>query len=257
MKQEKCDGFEKIQGVDTSRVFSGKSTHPAMMQIYGESDSYFAQIIRQRLPVTEEQYHMGDFGSFKGELLHNVCKNLQCAGYTIKTTALDRSETALQNNPAHEKIVTSLTRTPLDNGSFDMSICRYALAWNSLEEQGNILSELSRVNKHFAIVQHVGADVQDSEAWRERINYLLSGKDIPRLNRENHYFSSLEEIEDLMRQRDIRFERLEEKRIEKVSQVFIERYSLNQQESELAKKIMADKDYIVRSTWLIYPNSQR
>ncbi len=80
---------------------------------------------------------------------------------------------------------------------------------------------------------------------------MLDGKEIPKLKRIDHYFSSRNEIEKWMQENKINFERLMERKIENLEDVFIERYNLNDGESLKTKEILGDKNYIIQTTWLI------
>jgi hypothetical protein len=57
-----------------------------------------------------------------------------------------------------------------------------------------------------------------------------------------------------MTEENINFERIAERKVNEVSNVFIERWALNEVDSEKTNKILADKNYIIQTTWLITPN---
>lgn len=66
------------------------------------------------------------------------------------------------------------------------------------------------------------------------------------------FFSSGEDVERWMINNGINFERLMERKVEKVSNVFIERIALNESEAQIARDLLGDKDYIIQTTWLIF-----
>lgn len=240
----------KNLGEKTSNVFKGESNSLAARELYGESAEYFADVIKNKLSDKNKTYKLADLGSFKGELLGNVLDKLP--DYKFNTIAVDINEEALkENSSAQEKIIATLDKTTLEGTSMDVILCRYALAWNNQKKQQEILKEIARIVKGFAIVQHAGADIDNSNKWREKIDNLLNGEEIPKLKRTGYYFSSRSEIENWMKENKINFERLMERKIENLSDVFIERYNLNDSESLKTKEILGDKNYIIQTTWLI------
>jgi ubiquinone/menaquinone biosynthesis C-methylase UbiE len=240
----------KNQGEKASEVFKGESNSLTIKQLYEESAEYFADIIKSKLSDKNKTYKLADLGSFKGELLGNILGKLH--DYKFNTIAVDINEEALKENSfAQKKIIATLDKTTLKNKSVDIAICRYVLQWNNQQKQQEILKEISRITKGFAIIQHVGADNENSDKWRERIDDLLDGEEIPKLKRIGHHFSSRDEIENWMQENKINFERLTERKVENVSNVFIERYNLNDEESLKTKEILGDKNYIIQTTWLI------
>ncbi len=66
------------------------------------------------------------------------------------------------------------------------------------------------------------------------------------------FWSSADEIETLMKGQGIKFEKVALKKISGLSQAYIERYSLNDDQIKLLTEIMADKDYLIQTTW-VYP----
>lgn len=240
----------KNLGEKASDIFRGESNSLAVKELYGESAGYFADIIKNKLLNKDKTYKLADLGSFSGELLGNILDKLP--DYKFRTIAVDINEEALKENlSAQEKIISTLDKIPLEDTSIDIILCRYGLAWNSPKEQQEILKEIARIVKGFAVIQHAGADNDNADEWREKIDDLLDGKEIPKLKRIRHYFSSRNEIEKWMQENKINFERLMERKIENVSDVFIERYNLNDGESLKAKEILGDKNYIIQTTWLI------
>ena len=175
--------------------------------------------------------------------------------YDFHTIAIDVEQVLKENKVAKEKIVADLTKKiPIEDDGADIGMMRYVLAWNSPENQQAILKEISRIVKDFTVLQHAGADNSDPSAWREKMDELLGGA-VPKIKRSGHFFSSREEIEKAMVANGINFERLLERRVEKVSNVFIERMKLDESEAKTAQNLLGDKDYIIQTTWLILPNA--
>jgi len=252
---ENLDDINKIislknQGEKSSVVFRGESNSLTTKQIYEESAEYFADIIKSKLSDKNKTYKLADLGSFKGELLGNILEKLH--DYKFNTIAVDINKEALkENSSAQKKIIATLDKITLEDKSVDVAICRYVLQWNNQQKQQEILKEISRITKGFAIIQHAGADNENSDKWRERIDDLLDGEENPKLKRTSYYFSSRSEIENWMQENKINFERLMERRIEDASNIFIERYNLNDEESLKTKEILGDKNYIIQTTWLV------
>lgn len=238
-------------GEKASNIFKGESNDSlAMNKLYNESTEYFSNIIKDKLSNKDKIYKLADFGSFRGELLGNILDKLP--DYKFSTTAVDINEDALKENlSAQEKIVATLDKIPLEDKSMDIIICRYALQWNNIEEQQKILKEIARITKGFAIIQYAGPDNNNPDKWREKIDDLLTGKEISKLRRAGYYFSSRNEIEGWMKENKINFERLMERKVKNVSDVFIKKYNLNDNESLKTKEILGDKNYIIQTTWLI------
>lgn len=237
-------------GIKTSDVFRGKSELGPVREIYGESAKFFSEIIRSKF-VVGEKYSLLDIGSAKGELVSEMLGYLP--EYEFGITATDTNPDAINGNPAKNKIVADAESLPIDDKSIDVVLMRYVLQFNSLNSQENILREVQRVTKEIAIVQHGGADCVDSESWRSSVDQIFHSPELTPLNRDGILFSSQDEVESMMDKNNIRYERIQSRRIEGLSQAFIERYSLNEDQVKLIKNMLGDKDYIMQTTWIIYP----
>jgi len=238
-------------GIEASKIFGGQDNTKSNTLLYNQTARDFVRIITSKLPQRDRLYTLADFGSFKGELLGTIVDLLRDQKYNLSTIAIDGNAKALAENKADFKIVSDLTNVPLADRSVDLSINRYTLAWNSLQNQGKILEKMARTCREFAIVQHAGADNYNSDAWRARMNEYLSGRDIPKIKREGHYFSSRDEIERILQERKIPFIKLEDIKVDSVSDVFIKRYNLTPEEAVKTIEILKDKDYAMKTTWLL------
>ncbi len=239
-------------GIATSEAFRGDSAFDAVKEIYGNSAPLFASIIRSKFPVTEKEYALIDVGSYKGELLSDILKLLP--EYHFNITVSDTNSDAIAHNTVSGKhVVADAESLPFDDASIDIVAMRYVLQFNLFEVQKKIISEISRVTKGIAIVQHGGADDIDTDLWREKVDKIFRNDTLPQIKRNGMFWSSASEIEDFMRTSNIKFEKVLSKKISGMSQAFIERYSLNNEQVELIKKIMGDKDYLIQTTWLIHP----
>jgi len=109
----------------------------------------------------------------------------------------------------------------------------------------------------FSVIEYIHgesrADNKNSDEWRLRLDDLLDGEEVPKAKRIGHYFSSREEIEKWMKENNINFERLSERKVDYVSNVFIERLELDEDDATKTKNILDDKDYIIQTTWVILP----
>lgn len=237
-------------GEGSREVFSGVIEKIPLKLLYSESAKFFAELIKDNLSPRTEPYKLLDVGSFKGELLKNIIAELD-NHYKLNTTGIDINEKALgENNILDNKVVADLAAMPFEDDSFDLSEARYVLVWNSPERQRDILREINRVSNELAIIQHAGADDLNTTVWQEKMHSLLHGG-VEKLLRPESYFSSADEIEGWMKDLGIKFKRVQHRRVDKVSQVFIERYKLDKEGTNKTLQILGDKDYIFQTTWII------
>lgn len=239
-------------GENTSKVFAGDALLKACQETYNETPDVFANEIKKRLSDSES-HNIADLGSFKGELLQQIIGKLP--SYDFKTIAVDINEDAIKDNQAETKIVADLKKLPFENKSVDVEIVRYVLQWNYWENQKKILQEVARTVKDFALIEHAGADSKEPDEYRKRAGSLFSGEEIPKLKRGENFFSSRKEIEDWLNDEGIKFERIEEKIINNVSEVYTERFGLSPEENIKTKEILGDKDFLIKTDWVIYPKN--
>jgi len=249
---EKAEEVRLNQGVRASEIFSGKVEVAPIKKIFGESAQMFSDIIRERLGAEGGNYRMADFGSHKGELLENICKSLP--EFNFHTIGIDLENNLKENKAAQEKISADLGNIPMKDKSVDIGFARYVLHWNNPEEQKQILKEISRIIKDFAIIQHVGADSEDPTQWRGKVDDLLDGKEIPKLERHGHFFSSSQEVEKILIENNIPFEKVLEVRVDNLSETLSQRFSLDEEERQLTKEMLKGNDYIMQTTWIIKPS---
>ncbi len=238
-------------GPKTQEIFRGKSESVTVKEIYGESAEFFARLIRSRLPINRS-YSLIDIGSAKGELLQDILKLLP--EYSFEVIATDTNSSALSENLVENKIVADAELLPFPDQAIDLGIMRYILQFNSLESQERIVKEICRIVKEFVIVQHGGADNDNTEEWRQVIDKIFLDNRLQEINRVGMFWSSAKEIEDFMDKNHIRYERIQSRKIDGLSQVYVEKYLLNSEQGTYLKKIMEGKDYIIQTTWIIYPN---
>ena len=240
-------------GVNTSEVFAGRGESEAGGKFYTETPDYFSNIIRNILPPSDQPYSILDMGAFRGELLSGITEKLR-GEYEFQTIGVDINEEALKKNLSSQtKILSSLDKLPLEDHSVDVALMRYVLQWNNPERQKAIISELARVVKRIGIIQHVGCDNDDPKGWREKMDDLFDGKEIPKMKRGEHYFSSRDEVEQWMKEQDINFQRLQDRRINDGADVYRERYNLTEIENGEMLKILGDKNFFMQSAWIVYP----
>lgn len=239
-------------GKNTSKVFYGEAKTKASQETYNETPGLLSNEIRKRLP-SGKKYTIGDIESFKGELVNKL---LQITPeYDFHTIAVDINERALSENNLDEKIIANAENLPFKDNSIDVSVVRFVLQWNFFERQKKIIKEIARTTRKFALIEHAGSENINPNLWRQKINLLFSGE-IPKLKRGEHFFSSRDEIEKIMAEENIKFERIKEKVINNLSDVYTERYGLDIKESKKAKAIMGNKDFFVQTDWIIYPSNQ-
>lgn len=250
LKQTKIETLE--QGKGASRVFEGEKGIPVIEKIYGESAEFFAGEIRRLLPPRPEAYTMSvlDVGSYRGEFLKDLIAEFG-DDYKFDITAIDVNETALRDNIyAKMKVVGDVAQLPFHDNAFDVTVMRYVLPWNKKVEQKQILSEVNRVSNKYAIIQHSGAPREDSSEWQNKFHKLFLGS-IPKLHRENVYFSSPIELETWMNEKEIKHKILQDRVVPNISDLFIAKYELAFEEAEKVKELLANKDFIEQVAWVI------
>jgi ubiquinone/menaquinone biosynthesis C-methylase UbiE len=253
MEEMKTHTEIQDMGTATSEAFNGSNENKAIQETYGETPQFFADEIQKRLQEKDKQYTIADVGAYKGELLGNLLQQLP--DYNFETIGIDINNTALaENNSAQEKVVATADSLPFADHSIDTLIARYVLQWNNPDKQQKILAEMARVSKEFALIEHAGADISDPNPWREKTDELFSGVKIPKLKRGEHYYSSRDEVEKWLQDQGITFERLRERRIDNIADIFITRYMLSEEEAEIARQILGDRNYFIQTDWILLPN---
>lgn len=241
-------------GEMTSEVFAGRIEKQSLMELYGESADFFANVIRSKLNPKNGQYSLVDLGSFKGELLQNVLQKLP--EYEINPVVVDVNEGALAENVAsRRRIVAHAEKIPFADSSVDIVFVRYVLQWNDFEKQKEIIKEIGRVMKKFAVIQHLGADSDDPGVWRSRVDAAL--EEIPKVGKQGRFYSSRDELEEFMRKEGISFERVQDRVVQNLSDVYINRYGLDEFESQKVKAELGEKDYVVQTTWILDTKPQK
>ena len=220
--------------------------------MYEGTPRFFADQIRSRLRP-DKDYSIVDVGAYQGELLDQLLRQLP--EYKFRTVAVDIDSEKLSRNRAGSLIVSNAENLPLADSSVDIAIIRYVLAWNYFERQKNILKELARITREFTMIEHGGADSQNSDLWRAKLDDLFDGQEISKMKRKEHFFSSRDELEAVMREASLKFERIKEVNIDDLASVFSERYNLNPEELAKARKILGDKNYLQQTDWIIYPKN--
>ena len=236
----------KEQGVNAETVFHGEALSEAGRLIYKESAPIFAQAIRSNLKAGE--YVLADLGSSKGEFLEDFLSLLP--EYTFNTIAVDVNVRDLEVNIAHEKVLSNISQLALANKSIDVTLARYALAWNDLETQKEILKEIKRTTKHLAIIQHQGANSVHAEGLQARSRQLFGGI-VPQLQRDKFFFSTPEQLEHFMKELDISFERIQERDVPGLSNLFIEKYNLSEVDAHNTQAILSGADYVTQAAWIL------
>ncbi|MDE1919453.1 MAG: methyltransferase domain-containing protein [Patescibacteria group bacterium] len=237
-------------GENTSKVFSGEAGTKAAREAYNKTPEVFSEEIKKRL-LPNKEYTIADIGSFRGELLGKLLELVP--DYKFRTIAVDINQDALNKNTLQEKIISDAEHLPFGNGSIDIEVVRFLLQWNHWERQKQIIKEIARTVKEFALVEHGGADNENPDEWREKMDKLFEGVEVPKLKRGEHFFSSRDEIEQMMRDEGIKYERVREKIISDVAEIYSERFGLNEEESAKTRKILSNKNFFVQTDWIIYP----
>lgn len=221
--------------------------------MYAQTAGLFADEIRRRIPSDRgSPLIIADIGAFQGELLSAILAKLP--EHDIETIEIDRDSVALQRGANKGNKMVGLAETlPFGDATVDVAIMRYVLQWNSAETQKRILAELARAVKEFALIEHAGADIVDTDEWRAVLTTLLSTDDLAKLKRSDCFFSSRDEVETWLQEAGVSFERLQDRVIGNLADVFTERYALNPMEAQRTREILGDKNYIRQTDWVIFP----
>jgi len=241
-------------GINTSKVFSGESELKPSREAYNETPIIFSEEIKKRLSPDKE-YILADIGSFKGELINKILE--LSPEYKFNTVAVDINEEALKQNNLGTKLVANADNLPFKDKSIDIEIVRFLLQWNSWEKQKEIIKEIARTVKEFALIQHGGADNNNPKDWRFKMDQLLSGDVVLKLKRGEHFFSSRDEMEKMMKEEGIKFERTQEKVIDDIATIYSERYGLDKEEDKKARDILGDKNFFIQTNWIIYSKDDK
>jgi hypothetical protein len=233
------------QGENSGDVFHGRSKSFAIQAFYKDSVPLFAKLIRKNM--LPGRYSVADFGGHKGELLSELIQALP--EYDFDSIILDKVS-GLEKGVNFKKIESDIIGNPLPDKSVDIIIMRYVLPWDKYGNQKLILGEVKRVCKNIAIIQHQGAPNDNPKLLQDASIRLLGGS-IPKLKRDYGFFTESNQIEKWMSELGMNFEKVEEKYIETLSEMFIEKFALNNEESCLTKEILKGCDGINITTWII------
>lgn len=236
----------KYQGSNASEIFRGNGQSAASKLFYNESAKTFAKIIRDNLEVGN--YTLLDMGGHKGEFLKEMLNEV--SEYKFSSTVIDIVD-GIDLNLNATKIVGDIGNTNFPDKSFDLIIIRYVLAWNRLENQKLILKEISRLCKGICIIQHQGADSDNPSSLQEASAKIFLGEVISRMKRDEGFFTESKTLESWMKELHINYAKISERKIETLSETFIEKFNLSQTESELLIKALDGCDYINQSTFLL------
>lgn len=240
--------LSKIQGVLAEKLFHGISNNKTIKLIYGESADLFSDVIREKFNPESGPYNLLDLGSHKGEFLQDFIKRLP--EYEFITTAVEFNDFDLEKNIADNKVLSDVKEVSLEDKKFDITTSRYVLAWNSIENQKRIISEIKRLTKGIAVIQHQGADKNNPDELQKSSEELFNGA-IPSLKRDEFYFSTETQLEDILKENDIKYEIIQSRKIEGLAEIFIEKYSLEDSDSKKVEDILKDSNYIVQTTFVL------
>lgn len=233
------------QGINAEKIFRGIGQSNASKLFYNESASLFSQIIRNNLKTGK--YTLVDLGGHKGELINQLLDLLP--EYVFEASVIDE-EDGIEGARQIQKIKTDIINNPLPDKSIDVAIMRYVLPWNAFEKQKPILHEISRICRGICIIQHQGADSANPIPLQQASLKLFSGI-VPKLKRENGFFTESSQIEAWMNEFNIQFEKLQERRIETLSEMFIEKFNLAGDDAISVQEILKGCDYIMQTTWVL------
>lgn len=239
----------KEQGDNSLKMFRGESISSAAFSIYSESAPLFAGVITKYMQtIGGGEHFIADLGSHKGAFLQDLLSRFP--QYKFHSIAIDVNGDDLSENPAEIKINSDLTNINLPDKSVDIVVCRYVLAWNDLESQNKIISEIKRVGRGIGIIQHQGAESENPGPLQNASKDLFSGV-VSKLKRENFFFSTPDQIENLLLSQGVEFECIQDRKVPGLSELLIEKYELSGEDAENVKRILRDSDYVNQTTWIL------
>ncbi|MEI8328359.1 MAG: methyltransferase domain-containing protein [Candidatus Taylorbacteria bacterium] len=233
------------QGTNAENIFHGKGESQASKLFYTESTPFISEIIKNNLEPG--RYTLVDLGGHKGELLRELL--LRLPDYNFEASIIDEEE-GLDADLNVKKIVADITNTPLVDKSVDVAVMRYVLPWNAFEKQKLIFKEIARICKGICIIQHQGANSNNPRPLQDASKRLFSGI-VPKLKRDNGFFTESSQIELWMDELNIHHEKLQERKIETLSEMFIEKFNLSSDDTALTRETLKGCDYIMQTTWIL------
>lgn len=234
-----------FQGTNAEKIFHGQAKSLASQLFYAESVPLFSKIIRDNLePGT---YSLVDLGGHKGEFLSELSRDL--SEYNFQSIIVDKID-GLDPHIVAKKIVANIINAPLPDKSADVVILRYVLPWDSFDNQKLILTEVKRLCKKICIIQHQGADSTDPVPMQQAALKIFEGNP-PRLRRENGFFTESKQVEKWMSELQMPYKRIQERKIETLSETFVEKFELNDEEANAVRGVLRGCDYIMQTTWVI------
>jgi hypothetical protein len=233
------------QGANSIDVFHGRSQSNAIQAFYKDSVPLYAGIIRKNL--SPGKYSVADYGGHKGELLSELVSTLP--EYDFQPIIVDKVN-GLEPGLNFKKIVGDIIGNSLPDKSIDLVIMRYVLPWDAFDNQKLILNEVKRVCKEFAIIQHQGAPSDNPTPLQNASKKLWSGV-ILTLKRDYGFFTESSQIEKWMQELGMNYDKVEERYVTTLSEMFIEKFNLSQVDADMTKNILNGCDGITITTWII------
>lgn len=234
------------QGENSEKAFHGVGSVGAIKLFYGESASLFAKIIRTN--YKPGKYTLADLGGHKGELLADILKELP--EYEFDSIIIDRVPGLDNGNIKARKVVGDIVNSEITDRSIDIVIMRYVLPWDEYDRQKLIIQEAQRICRGITIIQHQGAPDDNPRLLQDASLKLWSGI-VPVLKRDYGFFTEAGQVEKWMDELNIKYEKIDHKYIETLSEMFIEKYKLNENDANKTKEVLRGCDGITITTWVL------
>jgi hypothetical protein len=234
-----------FQGNNAEKIFHGHAKSLASQLFYSESAPLFSKIIKETLK--QGTYSLVDLGGHKGEFLCELSKSLP--DYNFESIVVDKID-GLDPDVNARKIMADIIDVPLPDKSADIVILRYVLPWDSFENQKLILNEAKRLCRKLCIIQHQGADSADPIPMQQAALKLFAGNP-SKLKRENGFFTESKQVEKWMDELHITYKKFQERRVETLSETFVEKFGLDDEEASIVRDVLRGCDYIMQTTWVL------
>ncbi len=239
---------KKLNMRGQTEIFAGKARRETTVKFYAESPVLFAQIVKEN--IKPGNYKMADLGGAGGGLCGNLVNLLNDYQFEIDAYDVD-TDSLKENKVAKHTYHADLANLPAESRYYDISIMRYVLQWNTIEDQRKIIKEVARITKGIAIIQHCGPQDSNKNEWRANSDGFINGSGISRITRKDYLYTSPTEVEEIFKENNINYKQVQYRRIDAYIDIFIERYDLTEEESNLVRTMVADKNYIFQTTWLL------
>jgi hypothetical protein len=205
-------------------------------QMYKTHTPTLARLIAEHFPG-DHQLSCAEFGGGPGTLVKDLKEQLK---RPVRFTNIDcSSELLALDTYSDEKVCCRLQEYDA-KGRFDAGVMRYVLQYNSLENQQRIIQSIRRNLdlRGILLVQSCGPATAEHQA---RLNKMFGS--IPRLQRPGAYWSSWDEVEQMLGDAGFRADVVTTFRLPLI-ELFQARYNLTADENTHLHDVLGEYDWL-------------